>query len=123
MTDSTDYDRIMRSNLASVFNERDAERRLAAIHELYAQDAVLYDPHAVVTGHTAISDTVAALLASLPPDFVFEPTGPAVGHHDAARLRWKSGPPGGPVAVTGTDFAAFSSGKIATLYVFLDPAG
>ncbi len=123
MTDSIDYDRILRANLANVFNERDADRRLAAIRELYAEDAVLYDPESVVTGHAAISDTVAALLASLPPAFAFEPVGPAVGHHDAARLRWQSGPPNGPVAVTGTDVALFAGGKIETLYVFLDPAG
>lgn len=123
MTDSIDYDRILRTNLARVFNERDADRRLTAIREIYAEDAVLYDPDAVVTGHTAISDTVTALLATLPSDFVFEPTGPAAGHHGAARLHWQSGPRGGPAAVTGTDVALFAGGLIGKLYVFLDPVG
>ncbi len=123
MTDSIDYDRILRTNLARVFNERDADRRLVAIREIYADDAVLYDPDAVATGHTAISDTVTALLATLPSDFAFEPNGPATGHHGAARLRWQSGPRGGPVVVTGTDVALFAGERIGKLYVFLDPVG
>jgi ribosomal protein L2 len=36
------YDRLMQANLARVFGERDAERRLKAIRELYAGDAIPY---------------------------------------------------------------------------------
>jgi hypothetical protein len=36
---------------------------------------------------------------------------------------WQSGPPNGPVAVTGTDVARFEGGRIQTLHVFLDPSG
>jgi hypothetical protein len=46
-------------------------------------------------------------LASLPPNFVFTAIGAAVGHHGVGRLRWRSGPPNGPAAVTGTDVARF----------------
>jgi nuclear transport factor 2 (NTF2) superfamily protein len=35
-----DYDSLMRANLARVFGERDAERRRAAVGDLYAADAV-----------------------------------------------------------------------------------
>lgn len=118
-----DYDGLMQANLARVFGERDAGRRIEAIRELYSEDAVLHEPHASVNGHAAISDAVTALLASLPPDFVFRAAGPAVGHHGVARLQWRSGPPNGPVAVTGTDVAHVEGGFIHSLHVFLDPTG
>ena len=120
---SIDYERLMQANLVRVFGERDAKRRIAAIRELYAEDAVLYEPDASAAGHAAIRQAVDALLSSLPPNFVFTAIGPAVGHHGVGRLRWQSGPPNGPVAVTGTDVARIESGRIQTLHVFLDPTG
>jgi hypothetical protein len=120
--ESIDYNGRMQANLVRVFGERDAARRIAAIRELYAEDAVLYEPDAVATGHIAINEAVTALLSSLPPSFAFTAIGPAVGHHGVGRLRWQSGPPNGPVAVTGTDVAHFEGGKIQTLHVFIDPA-
>lgn len=123
IADSLDYDGLMQANLARVFGERDASRRAKAIAEIYAADAVLYEPHTAATGHAAINQAVDALLSSLPPGFAFTATGPAVGHHGIGRLRWQSGPPNGPVAVTGTDVAHFHGDLIHSLYVFLDPAG
>jgi len=120
---SIDYERLMQANLARVFAERDTSRRLAAIRDLYAEDAVLYEPEASATGHTAINRAVDALLSSLPPGIAFKAIGPAVGHHGVGRLRWQSGPPDGPAAVTGTDVAHIASGRIQTLHVFIDPPG
>lgn len=114
------YDILMRANLTRVFGERDARRRIESIRELYSEDAVLNEPHTSAKGHAAISEAVTVLLASLPPDFVFSTTGPAVGHHDVGRLQWRVGPPDGPSAVTGTDVAHFEDGLILSLYVFLD---
>jgi hypothetical protein len=121
--DSIDYDGLMQANLARVFGERDASRRMKAIAELYADSAVLYEPDASATSHAGINQAVDALLSSLPPDFVFTAIGPAVGHHGLGRLRWQSGPPNGPVGVTGTDVARIDGGRIQTLHVFLDPPG
>lgn len=120
--DSIDYDRLMRANLAGVFGERDAKRRMAAIRELYAEDAVLYEPEAAAKGHAAIDAAVSALLSNLPPGFAFTASGPAIGHHGIGRLRWQGGPPNGPVAVSGMDIAHFQGGRIHSLYVFLEPA-
>jgi hypothetical protein len=116
-----DLDAFMRANMNRVFNERNGEHRLAALGELYANDATLYDPEAVVTGREAISIAVDGLLGNFPPHFVFTAAGPAVGHNGAARLFWRLGPPGGPVAVTGTDVALIEHGRIKRLYVFVDP--
>jgi SnoaL-like domain len=120
--ESIDYDGLMQANLARVFGERDAAGRMNAIAELYADDAILHEPDASATGHAAISRAVDTLLSGLPPNFVFTAMGPAVGHHGMGRLRWRSGPPNGPAAVTGTDVARIEGGRIQTLHVFLDPA-
>jgi hypothetical protein len=119
---ATDYDRLMQANLASVFNERDAGKRIGAIGELYAEDAVLYEPpDTAAEGHAEISDAVTRLLASLPPDFTFTATGSALGHHGIGRLRWQAGPPNGPVAINGMDVAHFRDGRIHFLHVFIEP--
>jgi SnoaL-like protein len=118
-----DYDSLMQANLVRVFGEHDSSRRMKAIAELYADDAILYEPDAVATGHAAICQAVDILLSSLPPNFVFTAIGPAVGHHGLGRLRWQSAPPNGPVAVTGTDVVRIEGGRIQTLHVLLDPTG
>jgi hypothetical protein len=120
--ETIDYDRMMQANAAQVFSERDHKRRLNAIRELYAADAVITEPEGVSKGEAAINSAVTALLSKLPPTFSFTPVGTAVGHHGVGRLLWKAGPPNGPVAVTGMDIAHFKDGRIQALYVFLDPA-
>jgi hypothetical protein len=120
--ESVDVDTLMQANLVRVFNERDANRRGAALREIYAEDATLYDPETVATGREAISGAIDNLHASLPPNFIFTPAGHAVGHNGVGRLFWRAGPPDGAVAVTGTDIAHFEGGRIKSLYVFVDPA-
>jgi SnoaL-like domain len=119
-TEVLDFDALMKANMTRVFNERNAQRRLAALGELYAKDAIFYDPEAVATGPEAISGAVETLLRNLPPDFVFTAAGPAVGHNGAARLFWRVGRPNGPVVITGTDVAHIENGRIKRLYVFVD---
>lgn len=116
----TEHEQLMEKNLHMVFGERDAERRLAAIKEIYAEDAILFEPHAAAKGHAAISDAVSGLLNTLPSDFTFSAVGSAVSHHGAARLKWQSGQASGPVVATGIDVASFENGLIKTLHVFLD---
>lgn len=117
-----DYDRLMQASLAKVFNEREAGNRIAAMAELYTEDAVLYEPpDTAAKGHAAIFEAVMRLLSGLPPDFAFTATGPALGHHCIGRLRWQAGPPNGPVAVNGMDIARFNDGRIHSLHVFIEP--
>ncbi|MGB7097945.1 MAG: nuclear transport factor 2 family protein [Xanthobacteraceae bacterium] len=119
--DLVDINALTQANVARVFNERNPDRRRAALTELYAKDATLYDPEGVATGPDAISGAIGHLLQTLPPDFVFTDVGQAVGHNGAARLFWRAGPPDGPAAITGTDVAFFENGRIKRLYVFVDP--
>jgi hypothetical protein len=119
--ESIDYDGLMQANLERVFGEDSPDKRLEAIRELYAEDAVLNEPHDSVKGHTAINEAVTALLGSLPPGFVFRSVGSAVGHHNVGRLKWRSGRPDGLPVVTGMDVAHFVGNRIHSLYVFLEP--
>jgi hypothetical protein len=119
--ETTDFDALMRANLTRVFGERDRDHRRAALEELYAADARLYEPDNVFTGRDAICGAVDALIARLPPEFVFTPDGIAVGHHGLGRLAWRAGPPGGPAAVTGTDVAQVEAGRVKSLHVLIDP--
>ena len=116
-----DFDALMRANLVRVFQERDRGRRRAALEELYTTDAKLYEPDNVFTGRDAICGAVDALIARLPPEFVFTPDGIAIGHHGLGRLAWRAGPPGGPAAVTGTDVAQVEAGRLKSLHVLIDP--
>jgi hypothetical protein len=120
-TQEPDYDRLLRSNLERVFNERDAARRAAAIDELFVAEPVMYEPDKVVVGRAAIGAVAGSLLEQFGPTFGFTPAGPAVGHHGVGVLRWQAGPAGGPVAVTGTDAAEIVDGRIARLWVLLNP--
>ncbi len=119
--DALDYDGLLQANLARIFGEGDARKRSAAIADLYAADAVLYEPGQSATGHAEITRAIDALVAGFPPAFAFTAQGPAVGHHGLARLRWRAGPPGSPPVVTGTDVVRIETGRIKTLHVFLDP--
>lgn len=116
-----DYDRILRSNLQRVFNERDDARRAEAVDELFAPDPVMYEPDNIVDGRKAICDVAGKLLVQFGPTFRFSPEGVGVGHHGFGTLRWRAGPDGGATVVTGTDAAEIVDGRIARLWVLLDP--
>jgi hypothetical protein len=109
---------LMRANLFDVFNERDADRRAAAIAATYTEDAVFYDPETTVTGHAAIDKTAGKLLAGA-PDFVFSAAGPAYESGDLGYLAWNFGPEGGDPVVTGMDIALTTDGLITTLHTIL----
>jgi hypothetical protein len=119
---TVDLDALMQANVIRIFNERNSSLRLAALRELYTEDATLYDPETAAAGQQAISEAVDSLHRMLPSDFVFTATGHAVGHNGVGRLFWRAGPPNGPAAVTGIDVAHIENGRIKLLYVFVDPA-
>jgi len=110
----------MRRNLQEVFGEGDPVRRRAAIEELYTDDCVLYVPDAVLIGREAV-DKFAGELRATHPRFVYTPHGEAQALHNGEILAWGSGPKGEAPEYTGLDVAVVHEGKIAALYVFLNP--
>lgn len=111
---------LLEAAIARVWNEHDDARRLAAIRDIYHPQAAIYEPERTVTGHQAISDIVRNVLADMPPDFRFEVTGPALGHHGVAVARWHGGPPG-EIIVSGADAARVKDGQIHEHWFFFDP--
>jgi hypothetical protein len=117
-----DYDSLLRANAKRVFSEPRVEQRLAALKELWAENGVLVENEQVATGWDAVSVSVGAILKMLPPGATFEAEGRAAGHHGLGRLRWHAlDSSGTPLGVTGTDIAFVEDGRIAKLYVILDP--
>ena len=110
----------MERNLSEVFGERDPGRRRQAIAELYADDCALYDADGAAIGQAAVSDQVGRVLSESPPGFAFSAVSPAEVIHDLGRLRWQTGPAGAPPVARGMDVAVFASGKIRTLYTFIE---
>jgi hypothetical protein len=115
-----DYDHLLRSNLEQIFNERDAQKRAAALEDLFVAEPALYEPTGIVTGRAAISDVAGNLLEQFGPTFRFTPEGDAVGHHSLGLLHWRGGPADGPVVITGMDAAEIVDGRIARLWVLLN---
>ncbi len=113
---------VLHANLERVFNERDAARRREAIEELYAADAMLYEPDATYSGTAAIAGAVSHLMAALPPTLTFVMVAPVMVNHGMAKLLWKGQLPDGTVIVTGTDVAQIENGRIQTIRVFVDRA-
>ncbi|USX26502.1 nuclear transport factor 2 family protein [Oxalobacteraceae bacterium OTU3CINTB1] len=111
---------LLHRNLQEVFGEGDGARRRAAIEEIYTEDCEVYVPPGVFVGRDAL-DKFAGELRATHPHFAYTAHGaPQVLHH-AARLQWGSGPRGEQPAYTGEDVIIVRDGKIAALYVFLDP--
>jgi hypothetical protein len=114
---------LMLRNLFEVFGERDSERRMAAIKNLYSEDAVFFEAERRFEGRQAISDAVTALQASLPAEFEFSAVAPPARNHDIGRLLWRLGPAGSLPVVNGMDVVQFKDGRIRSLYVFMSDQG
>ena len=111
---------LLTRNLQEVFGENDAERRRAAIDELYTEDGVFYDPaKGVYRGRDEI-DRIAGTIRATHPDFQYQPIAEPEETGDGGRVRWVSGRLGEPPAYAGTDFIIARDGRIAALYLFFD---
>ena len=109
---------LMRGNLLEVFNERDDERRRAAIVRIYRPDVRFSDPEETVTGHEALDAKAQRILADA-PGFVFTPAGPVLVTQDLGYLEWRFGPQDAAPAVRGVDVAHVRDGLIASVYTLL----
>src|ERR1700720_3172732 len=84
------------------------------------EDCVLYVPPGVFVGHDAL-DKFAGDLRATHPHFVYTPHGEPQALHNGGILAWGSGPKGEASDYTGLDVVIVRDGKIAALYVFLNP--
>jgi len=107
-------------NLSNVFGENDPVRRRAAIHALFHEDAVFYDPKGGVFRGRDEIDRIAGELRATHLDFRYQPLAEPEETGNSGRVRWVEGRPGQAPAVAGTDFIIARDGRIAALYLFFD---
>ncbi|GAA2909729.1 hypothetical protein Acy02nite_25250 [Actinoplanes cyaneus] len=113
---------LTRANLFDVFNERDGDRRRAAIGRVYAPGVTFSDPEETVTGHDEL-DAKAQKILDEAPGFVFSAAGPIHVVQDLGYLAWGFGPQGQPPVVRGVDITQVAGGRIVSVHTLLLDAG
>lgn len=117
--------KLLEDSLLVIWNDRDADRRLAAMERVYATDMAFYESNdgEAITGYQAINDLITVLQAQWAPEFRFELSRPAQVNHQVQHISWTLGIPGQPPVATGMDVAIIENSKIKSLHLFLDAAG
>ncbi|MGW0157768.1 nuclear transport factor 2 family protein [Mycobacterium sp. NPDC003323] len=110
---------LMQANLLAVFNERDPQRRAAAIATTYADQVRWTDDEGVTVGHDGL-DAKAAQLQSNLVGMHFAAAGPVRQTRDFGLLAWEVRRDEDDVAVmTGFDAAVIAEDRIAQLWTVL----
>ena len=115
---------LLEDSLLVIWNDRDAGRRLEAMHHVYASDIVFYESNdgKPFKGYEEINSLVEGLQSQWPAEFAFELTAPSRINHEVQQITWKLGIPGQPPVATGSDIAIIEAGKIKYLHLLLDNA-
>ncbi len=108
-------------NLLEVFNEKDEEKRLQTVQELYVHDAIFFEADSSFKGYQAINQRVTEVLKTLPPEAHFRTAGAATRNHNLARLPWTLSFEDGSVVVSGMDVVVLEGERISALYIFIEP--
>ena len=112
---------LMQGNLLEVFNERDPERRRAAIARIYAPDVRWTDDEGVTVGHDALDARRQQLQGKLGP-LQFIAAGPVHQTIGFGYLAWHLvGTTIHTPQVSGFDVAIIRDDVIAELYTVLSP--
>ncbi len=112
-------DQLMQGNLLEVFNERDAERRRAAISRIYAPDVHWTDDEGVTVGHNALDAKAADLQGKIGP-LQFVAAGPVHQTLGFGFLAWHLvGTDVNTPQMWGFDVAIIRDDVIAELYTVL----
>lgn len=108
----------MEENLLAVFNERDAERRLAVVRRNYAPDVRWSDAEETVVGQDRLHAKAQELLDGQLAGLTFTQSGPVRVTANMGYLAFDVFPPGGgsEPLVSGFDVAIVENGVIAQLF-------
>jgi len=117
---AADAAQLLERMVADVFNEHDADRRAAAIGELFTDDVTFTDQDRVVRGRDDLVAVVTGLLAAGAPDFTFTHVGDFRGVGELGMRAWSLGPAGGDAVAGGLDVIVVADGRIASLWTVLD---
>lgn len=114
--------KLLETSLLVIWNDRDANRRLAEMKKTYAPDVHFYefDTATPVVGHEAINELIAKLQNDWPPEFKFVLNKPSQVNHSVQLASWNLGPQGMPPIAAGTDVALVENDLIKAFYLYLD---
>lgn len=115
---SDDITRLMEANLLAVFDERDPQRRAAAIATTYSPDVQWFDDEGIATGHAEL-DAKAAELQEKLTGLHFVAAGPVRRTRGLGVLAWEVRTPDDTAVATGFDVAEIAEGRIAKLWTIL----
>ncbi len=110
--------RLMEANLLSVFDERDPQRRAAAIAVTYAPDVQWIDDEGIASGHDELNAKAAELQTKL-SGLHFVKAGPVHGTRGLGFLAWEVRSPDDTTVATGFDVAEISDDRIARMWTVL----
>ena len=116
MTETVNH--LMEANLLGVFNERDAQRRVATIQSIYAPDVRWTDDEGIIVGRAALEAKATALQSQM-QGLVFTKASPVYQTHGLGYLAWKLGPDGGDPVASGFDVAVVRNDLISELYTVI----
>ncbi|WP_418003212.1 nuclear transport factor 2 family protein [Mycobacterium sp. PDNC021] len=112
--------RLMEANLLAVFDERDPQRRAAAIAETYSEDVQWIDDEGTVIGHEQLNIKTAELQEKL-TGLHFSKAGPVRRTRGLGFLAWELSTPDGVTVASGFDVAEIVDNRIARLWTVLNP--
>jgi hypothetical protein len=113
-------DRLMEASLLGVFNERDPQRRLAAIEQTYTPDVRWADDDGVSVGVDQLNAKAQALQDGQLAGLSFVKAGPVYQTHGLGYLAWNVVAPGSdkPI-VSGFDVGLIAGDRISELFTVL----
>lgn len=116
--------KLLENSLLVIWNDRQAESRLAAMKAVYTDDIVFFESNdgPAIIGHQAINDLITKLQEQWPLEFSFELMRPPQVNHEVQHISWALGIPGQTPVASGMDVAIIEKGKIRSLHLFLDVA-
>jgi hypothetical protein len=101
-----------------VFNERDEQRRVAAIERIYAPDVHWTEDEGIVVGRDALNARAVELQSQM-EGLVFTKAGPVHQTRGFGYLAWELGPDGGDPVASGFDVAIVRDDLISELYTVI----
>jgi hypothetical protein len=114
--------KLLEDSLLVIWNDRNADNRMEAMHKTYAPDIHFFESNAgeAIVGHKAINNLISKLQTEWPIEFQFELNKPSQVNHTTQIISWNLGPKGAAPVATGMDVAITENDLIKSLYLFLD---
>jgi len=118
MSDRTDL--LLKQHLYTVFGERDAAKRRAAIAVIWNPDGVFVCRFGAFAGVSSIDGAIHSIQKQFPQFVCSELSAPEC-FHGIGKLAWGYGLPNEPPQITGLNVGVVSNNRLSALYTFLDP--